>query len=90
MGPLDIKDKKQLTLIEVKVFRKTAGYTLLDHKRNEEILGKLIVEPVDEKLRRQKSNWLQRHITRTNNRMPKIMVNCRPNGRKQLERLLKI
>jgi len=31
-GPLDIKDKKQLTLIEMKVFRKTAGYTLLTTK----------------------------------------------------------
>jgi hypothetical protein len=28
------KDKKLLTLIEIKVFRKTAGYALTDHKRN--------------------------------------------------------
>ena len=55
-GSLDIKDKKQLALIEMKVFRKTAGYTRFDHKRNEEILEELIVEPVDEKLRRHKSN----------------------------------
>jgi hypothetical protein len=32
------KDKKHLTLIEMKFFRKTVGYTLFDHKRNEEIL----------------------------------------------------
>jgi hypothetical protein len=42
-------------------------------------------EPVDMKLRRYKSNWLQ-HVTRmNNNRMPKIMLN----GRRQLGRPLK-
>jgi len=54
----------------------------LDHRRNEKILEQLRVEPVDEKLRRYKSNWLQ-HVTRMNNRMPKIMLNYRPNGRRR-------
>jgi len=35
----------------MKFFRRTAGYTLYDHKRNEEILEELKVEPVDKKLR---------------------------------------
>ena len=34
----------------MKVFRWTAGYTIFDHKRNEEILEDLKVEPVDKKL----------------------------------------
>jgi len=34
------------------------------------------------------SNWL-RHVTRMYNRMPKIMLNYRPNGRRWLERSLK-
>jgi hypothetical protein len=38
----------------VKFFRRTAGYALFDHKRNEEILEELKVEPVDEKIRRYK------------------------------------
>ena len=42
----------------------------------------------DEKLRRYKSNWL-RNATRMNNRMPKIMLSYRPNGRTRLERPLK-
>jgi len=69
-------------------FRRTDGYTLLDHKRNEEILEELKVEPV-EKRRRYKSNCL-RHVTRReNNRMPKIMLKYRRNERRRLGRPLK-
>ena len=36
-----------------------------------------------------KSNWL-RHVTRMKNRMPKVLIlNCGPNGRRQLGRPLK-
>jgi DNA primase len=51
---------------------------------NEEILEESKVEPVDEKPRRYKSDWL-RQVTRIkNNRMPKIMLDYRQNGRKRL------
>jgi len=60
----------------MKIFRRTAGDTRIDHKRNGEILEELKVEPVKEKLWRYKSNW-PRHVTRMkNNRMTKIMLNC--------------
>ena len=73
----------------MKFFRRTAGYTLVDHKRNEEILAELTVEPADEKLRRYKLNWLRR-VTRMNrSRMVKVMLNCRPSGRRRLGRPLK-
>jgi hypothetical protein len=81
-------DKKRLTSVEIKFFRRAAGYTLLDRKRNEEILEQLKVEPVDEKLRRYKSNWL-RNVTRVNNRMPKIMLDYNPHGRRLIGRPLK-
>jgi hypothetical protein len=71
-------------------FRRTAGYTLFDHKRNEEILEELKVEPVDQKLRTYKSNWLQ-HVTRTNVRCPKVMLSYTADGRRlgrTLKRLL--
>jgi len=54
-----------------------------DHKSNDEILEELKVEPVDEILGRYTSNRL-RHITRVNsNRMPKLMLNSRPNGQRR-------
>jgi len=43
-----------VTSAEMKFFRRTAGYTLFDHKSNEEILEELKAETVDEKLRRYK------------------------------------
>jgi len=36
------------------IFQKNSGYTLFDHERNGEILEEMKVEPVDEKLRRNK------------------------------------
>jgi hypothetical protein len=57
-----------------------------EHKRNES-LEELKIEPVDEKLKRFKSNWL-RHVTRLCNGMPKLMLKCRPNGRRRLGRPL--
>jgi len=35
---------------DMKVFRRTARYTLFGHHRNKEILVRLKVEPVDQKL----------------------------------------
>jgi hypothetical protein len=68
------KDKKRLISIETNFFKRTVEYTLSDHRRNEEILEELKLEPAEEKLRRYKSNWLQ-HVTRMNNTTPKIMLN---------------
>jgi len=56
-------------------------------KRNADILKEMKVEPVDQKRRRYRSNW-RRHGARMNsNRMPKIIVNYRPNGRRPVKRL---
>jgi len=66
---------------------KAAGYTLLNHKRNKEILEEFKVEPVDKKARRYKSNWVQ-HVTRMNSsRMPKITLNYRQMDEDDLEGL---
>jgi hypothetical protein len=44
-GPLEkYKDTKTTNMtVEIKFFRRTARYTLCDHKRREEILGELKV-----------------------------------------------
>ena len=59
-----------------------------EHKRNEEIMEEMKIEPADERLGRYKSNFLQ-HVTRMNNGMTKILLDYTPNGRRQLGRLFK-
>jgi len=70
-----------VTIQTIKLFRKIAGYPLFDHKRNGDIFEELKVEPVGRKLSRCKSNWL-RYVKGMNNRMPKIVLNCRPVGQR--------
>jgi hypothetical protein len=43
-------DKNRLRTAEMKYLRRTAGYTLFNHKRSEEILEELHVTPLEDKL----------------------------------------
>jgi len=52
-------------------FRRTEWCTLHCHKRNEDILEELILELVDEKPRKYKSNYLQHVRGMNKNRMSK-------------------
>ena len=51
-------------------------------------MEELKIEPVD-KERRYKSHWLRRVTRMNSNKMPQIMLNYRPNGRRRLKRSLK-
>jgi hypothetical protein len=41
------QDKSRLKASEMKFLRRTAGYTLLDHKKNEDVLQELNTTPVN-------------------------------------------
>jgi hypothetical protein len=49
-------DEKRLQAAEMKFLRKTAGLTIWDHKRNEEILKNLKVEPVSKFIQNYRAN----------------------------------
>ncbi|KAJ4434293.1 hypothetical protein ANN_22845 [Periplaneta americana] len=83
------KDMNRIKAMEMKFLRRTAGYTLLDRKRNEEILEQLEVESVEEKISRYKFNWLD-HVRRMeNSRIPKIMTQYKPRGHRRPGRPLR-
>jgi hypothetical protein len=44
------RDTRRLKTAEIKCMRRIAGYSLLDHRRNENILEELYVDPVEKKL----------------------------------------
>jgi hypothetical protein len=67
------QDKSRLKAPEIKFLKRTAGYTLLDHKKNEYILQELNTTPVLEKIK-YRYNWVK-HVHRMNNsRFPKTLI----------------
>jgi hypothetical protein len=72
----------------MKFMRKTAGLTLWDHKRNEEILKNLKVEPIFKFIKNYRANWKE-HIERMDSsRILNNRLNCRPHGKRSLGRPL--
>jgi hypothetical protein len=69
---------------------RTAGYNLLDHRRNEDILEELRIEPSEKKLKQYKQKWLNQ-VNRLEDLIdtPKQLLNYRPIGRRRPGRLLK-
>jgi predicted membrane protein len=65
---------------EMKYLRRTAGYTLLNHKRNKEIL-ELHVTPSEDKLCTYRNKWFQNVHRMEDNRFPKQLLNYHPKGR---------
>jgi ABC-type ATPase involved in cell division len=82
-------DKSRLKASEIKFLRRTVGYTLLDHEKNEDILQELNITPVLEKITKYRHNWVK-HIRCMNNlRFPKALIEYHPRGRRHPGRPLK-
>jgi hypothetical protein len=65
------QDKSRLKASETKFLRRTAGYTLLDDEKNEDVLQELNTTPILEKITKYRHNWIK-HVHRMNNsRFPK-------------------
>ncbi|KAJ4445812.1 hypothetical protein ANN_12497 [Periplaneta americana] len=64
----------------------TAGYTKWDHKRNEDLMEELQLEPVINHVKHYQYNWIN-HLHRMHrDRIPKVMLYYRPNGKRSLGR----
>jgi hypothetical protein len=57
------QDKTRLTKSEIIFLRKTARYTLMDHKQNEEIIQELQIATIINKIQNYKTKWIQ-HVSR--------------------------
>jgi hypothetical protein len=67
----------------MKYLRLTARYTLLNHKRNEEILEELHVTPLEDKLCTYRHKWFRQVHRTEDNRLPKLLLNYHPRGRRR-------
>jgi hypothetical protein len=73
----------------MKYMRRTAGYTWTDYNTNTQIAKELKITPILDKLLEYKRNWIQ-HVNRMpRNRLPRVMNNYSPNGRRNFERPFK-
>ena len=73
----------------IKYMRRTAGYTRTDYKTNTQIANELKITPILDKLLEYKRNWIQ-HVNRmSRNRLPRVMKDYSPTGKRNHGRPLK-
>ena len=83
------RDARRITTAEMKYMRRTAGYTWKNHKTNRQIAKELKITPIRDKLQEYKRNWIQNVNRMHRNRLPKVMKQYSPTGRRNHGRPLK-
>jgi hypothetical protein len=74
------RDKSRLAAAEMRIMRKTAKCTWRDHKTNEEIINKLKVTSILDKITIHEMDWIQ-HINRMpRSRLPNLLTKYAPRG----------
>jgi hypothetical protein len=82
-------NKRRLQAAEIKFTKKTVGFTIWDHKRNEEILKNLKVKSVSKFIQNYRVNWKNHTERMDSNRISNDLLSYRPHGKRSLERPLK-
>ncbi|KAJ4445668.1 hypothetical protein ANN_12352 [Periplaneta americana] len=83
---LNKSDRRKIEAAEMRFFRSVAGFTLLDHKRSEDIRAELKIFNLNDKLLECKEDWKE-HIERMpEDRFPKLLLNYTPVGRRSIGR----
>ncbi|KAJ4435991.1 hypothetical protein ANN_18615 [Periplaneta americana] len=80
------KDESRITANEMKFIRYTAGYTKWNHKRNEDVMEELQLETVINHVKHYRNNWINHLHRMRRDRIPKVMLHYRPNGKRSLGR----
>jgi hypothetical protein len=79
-------DKKKIESAEMKFLRSVAGYTLLDQKRSTDIRSELKIFNLTERIQKQKENWHEHILRMTTDRLPKVLLNYKPRGYRNIGR----
>jgi hypothetical protein len=82
-------DEWRLTMAEMRFMRRTAECSLLEHRRNEDILKELNIDPIVCYIQQYRTQS-KKHVERMDpNRLPKHILSYAPRGRRSLGRLKK-
>lgn len=83
---LNRSDRRKIETAEMKFLRSVAGYTLFDKKHNEDIRTELKIFNVKDRINDTRTNWLE-HIERMpKNRLPQILLEYQPRGKRRVGR----
>lgn len=80
------KDESRVTSNEMRFMRRTAGYTKWDHKRNEEIMDELGLEPILQHIQHYQNNWMAHLQRMPSHRIPRAILRYHPQGKRSLGR----
>jgi hypothetical protein len=83
------RDARRISAAEMKYMRSTAGYNWADYKTNTQIAKELKITQILDKLLEYKKNWIK-HVNRMpSNRLPRVMKQYSPTGKRNHGRPLK-
>jgi hypothetical protein len=81
------KQKSRLEAAEMRFLRSVAGQGLIDHRRNEDIREELQIIDINSRMKDYQIKWLQHLERMEQNRIPKLLLNYKPKGRRDQRRL---
>ena len=88
-GPMSVKDERRMATTATRMVRWAMGVSLLEHRKNEEILEEAKVEPIATVMRRRRLEWFG-HVKRRDEKenirsvAEMKMEGKRPRGRPKL------
>jgi hypothetical protein len=88
-GSVKTSDARRITAPEIKYMRITAGFTWRDYRTNAQIAKELKITPILDKLLEYKRSWIKHVIRMPQNRLPRVMRQYSPTGRRNHGRPLK-
>ena len=82
---LNRSDKRKIEAAQMRFLRPMAGYTYWDKKRSSNMREQLGIFNINDKLTQYKINWREYIQRMSDNRLPKIISNYKPEGRRNIE-----
>jgi hypothetical protein len=70
----------------MKFLRSVVRYTVLDQKRSTDIRSELKIFNLTERIEKQKENWHEHILRITTDKLPKVLLNYKPGGYRNIGR----
>lgn len=85
---MEARDETRITETEIKFMRRTAKFTWMDYKRNEDMLQELKTETILNNTLKYKADWFKDVDILKRGRILKLLKSYQPHGLRNSERTL--